>query len=742
MAAFVFLTALIVRAVRHPLVFTPSGVDFPFLGDLYYHVRRIWFTAANFPEILSHDPYVSFPDGAQIVWPGAFDGLIGALAWLLVGGESQARVEEVAVWVPPVLGAVTAAAASWIAQPRYGRPAALLAGGIFAFLPASFVFSQLGQLDHHVGVALLAAGLLGAGLAVMEKPGRSTAVALGVMMAGIIGLWPGALLHVLVVEVGLAVWTFGAADGRSAASRAGVLSAAHALAALLLAPFCIGRVWEAFGAWTPWALSNFQPVWLGAVAAALAVAGAAFRRTSAGRSPVARMTFAAALAVVASSVSLVLIAPLQDSLSEASGWFGQTEEFQSHVAELRPLLYPKGRFELRSVVTDFGLAGLFFPLAWLALFVTGWRHRRSSDGLLLWFAASFMILTLNQRRFENTLAVPYALVWGAVLGDLAPRAWRSLAGHRLARGLVAAGMVLGLLLSAGSVVNYYVPFLGQAQMASASFPPPRSPVRTQQRLFERAGRFLAANSPPTRGYLDPSVRPEYGVLCNWGVGHLLRYRAERPMVQDNFGVYGGRRTFDLAWAYFAAEEESEAVAIARSLRARYVVADPLGAGSRKPYAPRSLARRLAQFYGSEHDLPGGRGRVPALAHHRLLFHTSGDDRAELVTQRRDLAVAVFEIVAGARIDGLARPASNVEVSLPIRTGEGRRHRYRVTTVADGKGRWSVTVPYPTDVSWSPDLAGGASYRARSAEREAAFEVPEAAVRGGDTVPGPNLGAGE
>jgi len=745
LALAVFAVGLAVRAARYPLVVTPDGVDFPLLGDLFYHARRIWFSAARFPAVLPFDPYVSFPDGAEIVWTHAFDWAIAGVARALVGGESQAAVESVAIWFPPALGAGTAALVALLTARLYGLAAGAWAGGLFALLPVSFVFSQLGQLDHHFAVAFMATLALGTALALLRPATHAGAFAtgtgvlgFGVSVAALVGLWPGALVHVLILQAGLLVWVLGAANTAEARARAQRLAESHGLAAVALAPFALGQSWAAYGSWSPWVLSNFQPVWLAATALALLAAGRAWGAPALGATPGRRVASTAGLGATGALAALLAVPELREVLGEAAGWFRQAEHFQEHVIELRPLLAPKGHFDLQPVVDEFGPPALLFPAALLGLGFARRREARAEDALLLCFASAFLALSLNQRRFANTLAVPYAMVWGALLGHVAPRAWERLAGRTVLRGALAVATSAFVLLSAATLIAYYVPYLLQAAQLRRGVEPPRNPGRTQQLLFERAGRFLAAETPPTRGYLDPKQTPEYGVLSNWGAGHLLRYRAERPMVQDNFGVYGGRRTFDRAWAYFAAESEPAALAIAHGLRVRYVVADPLGAGSVDPYAPDSMARRLAQHFGSERVLPQGRGRVAALAHHRLVFHTSTSEHAALVTPRREPTVAVWEIVAGARVEGTAPAGMQVTATLALSTHEGRSHAWRASTRSGDDGRWRLVVPYATDAAPSSAVRTGASYRVRAGPRGAALAVPESAVRAGARIEGPAL----
>jgi asparagine N-glycosylation enzyme membrane subunit Stt3 len=70
---------------------------------------------------------------------------------------------------------------------------------------------------------------------------------------------------------------------------------------------------------------------------------------------------------------------------------------------------------------------------------------------------------------------------------------------------------------------------------------------------------------------DAAVAPDArAVLAPWSLGHLLLYEAELPVVANNFG-YG----FLDSIRFFLASSESEALAIARARRARWVLAADL-----------------------------------------------------------------------------------------------------------------------------------------------------------------------
>jgi hypothetical protein len=193
-------------------------------------------------------------------------------------------------------------------------------------------------------------------------------------------------------------------------------------------------------------------------------------------------------------------------------------------------------------------------------------------------------------------------------------------------------------------------------------------LRTQRGLVPVA-RWLGRHSPPTAGWLDPSVRPEYGVLAPWGDGHLLRWIARRPVVQDNFGDDVGARSFELAERYYAADTEAEALDILRELRVRYVVVRGSGSGHGAGYGPASMLVRLHRLRGSSGSVKTGEGasrRVPALEHHRPPRRPGRDERAG-----RSRPAYALEVVPGPRRRRRAGRASRRLVA--------HRRRRRFTT---------------------------------------------------------------
>ena len=732
-----FAAAWSLRAQSEVLVLQPDGVHFTAGGDPYYHMRRIAYSVERFPDVLDFDRYVNYPHGGHIVWPPAFDWSIAALARAVAPAGDETAVEHVAARVPAVLGALAVVGVAWVGRRRFSPGAGWLAGGLLAVLPVHLLHSQAGQLDHHVAVALGAVALTGVALASASRagaPGLASAFGLGGLFAALLLLWPGALIHVGAFDGLLVLYALLAERAEDARARARWLALANAVAAVVLAPFGWGQAWPEFGPWSPWVLSNFQPAFFAVAAGVLGVAALAFG-TGLGATRGRRIGAAVAAGVVALGAAFLVIPGLSDVVATGAGWFSKEEAFQHEVRELRP-------FALDLIVSRLTILAFLFPFAWAWLAWRSVRTGASADRfVLLGMSLLFFVLTSLQRRFGNSFSIFYVLVWGWLFYETAPlvaAAWRRWGtGRRIAAGAFAA--VFLLLLADGLLALHLERWQGHARAHADPAVARGGPHGVRNRLVDAGSRWLGANSPPTSGWFDPEVLPEYAVLSSWDAGHMLRYRARRPLVQDNFGVYGGRENYDAAERYFAARDEAEAVAMLDALGVRYVMADRHGAGRTAAYPEGTLAHRLAFAFGTAWPADALAPAVPALSHHRLLWHQRSGRALEFAAEPPGFALGIWEIVAGARVVGFAAPGERVEASLVLRTAQGRRHRYRAVAEADGEGRYVFVLPYSTEATPGSAVQGEGDFTLVGARGgSGSLSIPERDVRAGSELAGPDL----
>ncbi len=723
--ALLFGSAVVLRALRLGLVFVDGEVRFPMGEDELYHLRRIWFSVVHFPATLAFDLYMNHPEGAAPIWPPLFDWTVAALARAAVGAGDPHAVEVFAAWLPPLIGALGVLAAAWLARRTFSPAAGFVTGALLLVQPAHIRRSALGFVDHHAALGLFATLLLAAAMRLagpLGPAGRPRGVvATGVVVAAAIGLWPGFVLHVAAVQLFLVAQLLALRDPAAAVARARGLAVAHAVAAALLLPFCVGREWPDLGSFSPLVLSNFQPLWLGAGAGTFALLAALWSRSPLGADRARRVASAAGVGVLGLGAAWWLVPGLAVALENAAGWFG-SNTYLGGIGELRPLLAPDGRFEARHGSADYSHLFWAYPVALAGLAAQALRRQRAEVLLLLFVSAVFLALTLQQRRFGDVSAAGFALVLGPALALGFRAARHRIRAPRAVWVGVAGALGLAALLPQAAAFQVEA----RASLRSLRGEPVVLLAGARRRtVLERAARWLKRETPATSGYLDPTARPEYGVLAAWGQGHLLRYYAERPLVQDNFGPWGGRSGFDAAHRYFASPDEDAAVAIAERLGVRYVVATELGSGQEAP-RPGSQALRLLPVVarGAGLALPGAEH---ALERHRLIFVA---DDADLARKPGEpiWRVAVYEIVPGARVSGRGRPDASVRFELEVPLPGRAPVRYRARTRVNPDGRYEVRLPYPA----------AAGYAVSSGSERRTFELSEADVREGRAVPGPSF----
>ncbi len=124
--------------------------------------------------------------------------------------------------------------------------------------------------------------------------------------------------------------------------------------------------------------------------------------------------------------------------------------------------------------------------------------------------------------------------------------------------------------------------------------------------------------------------------------------------------------------------------------------------------------------------------LEALGHYRLVHES-----ASSVTSTGQKYVKIFEHVPGATIRGTASPGTEVVITVPISTNQGRTFEYRQSTVADSDGGFSLIVPYSTEgpAPWSTNFDTGplGPYALRVGSVSYDVRVPEGAVIAGSSI---------
>lgn len=733
-AAALAALAFAARTVSLPYVFVGERI-LTRGWDPYYHFRRILYSARHFPASLDFDPYLNFPDGGRPIWGPLLDLGLAALVRVLAPSAQAADVERITIWVPPALGALTVAAAFLLARRWFGAAAGWVAGLVLCLLPIHVWYSQLSFVDHHVAVDLLSGLLLGSALGLCARwqaPGpvrRDLAPSLvhGVLMATGVLVWPA-----FVIQVGLlALLSFAlllAATREEAVRASAGLAAAAALAALLVLPFCADMRSERFGSFVPLVLSDFQPWLFGVLAVFHAACASGWSRTALGAGRAARATSAAALGAALLAATALAVPDFLPGLQEAFDWFAKREQFQAGVAESLPLLR-FGNLRQPSLRPALEILSALFPaiplLAVLLVARARDRRERGPALLLAGFCLGFAAATLVQSRFGSTLAVPLAMLAGACCGTLLRG--RPEGGTRPA--WLAPALAVGLVLLLWPIHGNWQRSLVLLWHWSRGEPfQPRDLTRTMELAAETAD-WIAENTPATTGFDDATGRPEYGVFAGVNYGHLMLWRARRPMLVGNFGDDVGERNFQLAMELPLLGEDAALRELAER-SARYVVAE--GGEPPGPREHRSMLALMRSEPPPREAVSGSAG----LRHHRLVYESPPESP---VRPKAPARFRVFERVAGARIAGRAPAGARVELWLGLES-RGRARVYRVFAPAGADGRWEVIVPYATG-GGAGAVRSEPQYELRCGGATFPLRVPERAVQGGETLAAPDCATG-
>jgi dolichyl-diphosphooligosaccharide--protein glycosyltransferase len=700
-----FALAFGVRMLPWATVFGSDGAHFTG-HDAYYHMRRVLYGLEHFPDWLDFDPYLNFPEGARPIWTPVFDWLstLFVVPFSALGG--LAASEWAAATLPALLGASCIVVLYFAARRCFDEPTARLAGALLALLAAHVWYSTVGFFDHHAAVALLVAAMLWAALPLVDtRPTLRASLVLSTTQAAALLLWPGMLLHVALVELGVLLFAVQERDRGSELLRQRALG--HALALGLVAPICLAQSWVQWGEYSATVLSRFQP-WLFAAMAAHAAGCAALWRRRGTAPGLARGASAGAVGLLVLVLSVSLLPGLIDSAIDAWRWLGKQEQFQSHVAESKGILQVAGGLSARHLLRNLSGFVLLLPISLAALLWQARARPEFAPRLLVSLSCiGLMLATLQQRRFGNSAALFVALVSAWAIRAL----WLRAASFERAR-LAKLGLAVATgLLIAPTLQPRLLP-LERAIVRLRGDPVELDAYQRGKRLLLDAGRWLRANGGHDANFNDLSRTPSYGVMAPWHLGHRLLYASRLPMVVGNFGDDIGDRNFELHRRYLLSSEPPAAERLDR-VRARFIVSESLNNRARARLGEKTMIRRLTT------------SPLSNLTFHRLRYATDVPDLPNVRSYR------VFERVAGAEVVGRAPPGASVRARLTVAAGR-RAIRVEHQTIADPEGRYRMRLAQASE-----DAAVG-GWRLRAGGREAGLEVPVEAVLEGAVLDGPGL----
>lgn len=644
----VFVAAIVARTFTVASVFRNGAVVM--LGnDPYTYWTQVGELVSSSKGVLDVGAYASFQ---------ARDPLfVSTLGWIaeLFGGTPEAVAHVLAVY--PLVAALVTVGLVSVATYLFVRDrwAALVAGGVLAVVPAHAFRSTVGYADHHAFDQVWIALSLVALVYLVRTPHQERTnrlwlggLVLGAAVAAQILAWKGGVLYAL--PVGIAIVVLAVAETRTDDPAPGV--GLSVFGGLVLAA---GIVFAAHASWG-WhdSATALVPAFL-ALGVLLSLVGIRTAGQYTNRPSLAAIAGVGLLAGFVAAV-LTMSPSIGGLLAEGVSFFSKP----GAAAEGLPLLggprfWLSGPYQLLGLLPMIGLPYLIWAT---------FRTIRSVDVawvVVLSYTWYFLAWALYQQRFTAEFAVPFAIVVGLGLVDLAGRLevirGASPFGHqrvpldlalrpdedasRAGASLFAVVLVLLVLVSA-------------VQIGAAT-----ATLEIDEPAYEGAQWTRAHAEAEGLEY------PENYVLSDWNRNRMF-----------NYFVNGHGRSFSYALGtydeFVRSRDEGRWYAEFRDKPVGYVVTR----NGKEGMPPATLYARLHRQAGSDTSDADGLGRF------RLLYAADNG------------SIKVFRPVEGAVLTGRSTPDGTVRIQTDVDpAGTAQPVTYERRVSVSSVGWYAVRVPY-------------------------------------------------
>lgn len=539
--AVIVLAAVALRIQTFQKVFTEHGILF-LEYDAYYHMRRIAYSAENFPHFISFDTYINFPYGYSIGWPPLFDTAIGGIAFILgLGSPSATLIETVGAVAPVIIGLLLLLPIYYAAKVIFGgEEYGLAAAGIAAILPAHVLISLLGFVDHHVLETLLQACMILGLILIVRCPERQAlwSLFLGATFLAAIYSIPSALIYIgsmgLFLVAMIILRHIRNHSSRDLLYAGGIAFGSAGVVALIINTL----IFEGF-VLEPILLSVFQPAFLFICLGG--IAGAALLSD-----PLSERSWPWYIATLAgiggggTALVYFLFPSVYNAILSGFNYILGADTVFYHIAETGSILYFEGSFTLMPFWEIYTVP-LFLAIIGSIIYISGKVKNRTFDDadlMLILLALFGLILVLFQMRFLNLMIVPVAIwasygavsilealgiqkLWGPEEAEKKRGKKKNRENEESLRVKRAVGVLIALLI-------ILVPTAHSAAGINERLPGPPSEEKIG------ALEFLKSETPSPGGYHDMTIQPDYSVISRWDWGNHIIYIAERPVVSNNF----------------------------------------------------------------------------------------------------------------------------------------------------------------------------------------------------------------
>lgn len=717
----VMFIALLIRLFPFSFLFSDGRVTFVSY-DSYYHMRDILYTTQHFPGYIFSDPYINYPFGFNISWPPLYDQTASLLSLIVgLGHPSNTTIELVGALFPVILGIISLIPLYVAASVLFGRKVGFYSIVVLALTPIHLLVSMFGATDHHVAEVLLSTTAF-ALFALSIKEGVSSnvcgkldknklmscirsrpalyALGAGFTLALSVFTWTGSPIFIGLFAVYVPIQLALDLKIKRPSGYLLLSSCIMYLAALVFViPFVAGMVrtgYELSAAFVSWFHVLYLLAMLIFTLICWLLARLLVNKGHWWYYPVAIVV----LIVVGMTGMRLLMPAFSANIFAGIGYLLGFDATLGTINEALPLFWDQyGSFTLQPIWSGFGL---FFVSALAALFIVLRKERTLNKPEILFFIIWSIVvfaLALSQRRFMYLLSINVAVLSGYFMWQL--ESWvmpKTVHEHRGKHKKVQKDpsnlpllLVLGMLVLPAALIS-----------AEAVAHPSIMPSDWQETLD-----WLKENTPATSYYNDTSKLPEYGVMSWWDYGNWIIYRAQRPVVTNNFqpGVNDSA-------TFFLSQDDVNASNILDKRNVKYVLTD-ISMVKGKFFSISTLAGKDYNSYYDEETTTQGSSTIrtkvenakfkntilaklhifdgSGSGHYRLLYESN-----TTVTKDPEVKyVKLFEYVRGVTITGKAQPGETVYGATTVMSNRGRSFDYYNSAVADDSGVYRLVLAYST-----------------------------------------------
>ncbi|MBF0362430.1 MAG: hypothetical protein HQK49_15540 [Oligoflexia bacterium] len=682
--------------------------------DSYYHMRRAEWTKENYPHTLSEDNYIYYPGKGIVHWPGGFDLLLGSIlkitSLFTQNTNNKLLTEQIISFFNPTLSVITMIIIFIMFKRYWGIFPALLSTTMISISNAHINYSAYANVDHHTINAffvLIIALLMYGGFSTTTTNTTTTKTRAHIITLGTaVGLFqffhvsfanvniffillllitiPLRLLtnelnsklklYFFTTTISIFLFSLTSSYGRQFLIEFEILSLFHVLIPLL--GLLISLCFEIYkGTKTNNKLNIVAAIIIATIFIFSITYGHLFKN---------------------------IIDGIRYTMGD-NWFFGLSSESKS------PFYHG-----IYTVFVNYSFFIIFIPFIYLYLLYQIFKGKMNLSTIITPSYTILIIITgLYQLMFSPNAVIALTIFFSATIAYLfSINNERKNENKNKNKNKNKIFRFTIILLS----IICIIPMI------------PKFSAHAQQKKFyalylqdtNTFASYLKKISPPTSGFFDQTKKPEYSIMANRDLGHLIIYRAQRPIITSPFAAPHYFINFSKDFARFElAQTPEEGKKYLDKHLSKYVINSPLQPDEIKYYANlinydwrelleiknnyhqkdkffTMLNARLYAYDGSSMLLNAK--VIKAVDYLRLLYESDLKIFyfGELVSR-----LHLYEVVKAATIVGSnARAGAFVNVYLKMQSNAGRTFIYSNFTFADKNGNWSLKFPYPSEINYS------------------------------------------